>query len=257
MLREIKFDFFKVFKSKSILITLISTFLFLCLTPIIMHVIQQNNVSVTNAYLGDSSATMCVIVFAVIFCGMDFSTGYIKNIYTNVGKIRYIFSKVLILLTYSLLISILMFLIHFIFVYAFGCGQIVMLPVDYGIGDKYTFSDFVWFFFIRVLGLTSLGLFVCLLCFLFKNIIATIVSFVWLFVSGLIYSMIDGIVYSINPTQDFTVANYTLFGLLSHEYLRGISIPTAQFALHYFVVYLIYGVVFFLLSWLALSKKDV
>ena len=259
MLKEIKFDFFKVFKSKSIIITLISTFLFLCLTPIITHVVQQNNSSVTNAYLGDSSATMCIIVFAIVFCGMDFDSGYLKNIYTNANKFWYVVSKALIILMYSLFVCVLMFVIHLIFVYAFGCRQIVMLPVDYGIGDNYTFGEFVCYVLIRVVGLTSLGLFVFLLCLLLKNIFVAIISFLWLFMNYLVYSLIDSIVNSFIQVQNFTVADYTLFGLLSHEYLRGISIPgvtTAQFALHYFVVYLIYGVVFFLLSWLTLSKKN-
>ena len=74
----------------------------------------------------------------------------------------------------------------------------------------------------------------------------------------MIYMFLDGIFVTIKGAG--SIGNYTLFGNLHSGYITGVSVTgytIPDFAVLTLIAYLFYAVVFFLLSWLALSKKDV
>ena len=257
MLQEIKFDFFKVFKSKSIIITIIATSLLLCVNPIFRHLIQKCEMSAFRVYVEDSTPLLCVTVFSILFCGLDFEKGFIKNIYTSTNKLGYVLSKALIIFLYSLYVSIFLMVVNIVVTYAGGIKQIIQ-PIGKYTGDYFTIGDVISFTLIRLLGLTAVGLFVTLLYILFKPIVVSIITLTWVFTCNMIYMFLDGIFVTIKGAV--SIGNYTLFGNLNNGYITGVSVTgytISDFAVLTLIAYLFYAVVFFLLSWLALSKKDV
>ena len=101
MLKQLKFDFYKLVKSKTLLVFWILPILLLLVNPVLSYVIQGGKSSVFD-HLNSSSSSLflAIIVFAVLLTAKDFSSGYIKNVYSFSDKLCYILSKIIYFLRF-------------------------------------------------------------------------------------------------------------------------------------------------------------
>ena len=123
MLKSIKFDLYKILKTKSILI-ITGISLFIELSVFILHFVINNYGHATGVIelLADqvNNLDVLVILFTILFVCKDFSSGYIKNFYNEVGKLEYVLSKFIVVSLYVILYQFIFFLMSLFFVYAFG-----------------------------------------------------------------------------------------------------------------------------------------
>ena len=96
MLNVLKFDLYKIVKSKTLRAFWILTALLILLRPLLTYVInKETNISVMGSLRQGGEITLAVVVFACLFSCKDYSSGYVKNLYGNVKNIEYALSKVI------------------------------------------------------------------------------------------------------------------------------------------------------------------
>ena len=247
MLKQLKFDFYKILKSKTMLFFWILPLLLLLLEPVLFYVIQGEKLSVF-AQLRSSSSNLflAVIVFSVLLCAKDISSGYIKNIYTFSNKLCYILSKVVYLFAFCLTYMIAEFLINTIFNVFTGVCMIYDVNKD-----LFPAGSFFLSMFTEALNSTAIGVVCCFLCMLLKKeYIVLIIALLYLFVgSGAVYIVINTII-----GHGFSIEPYTLFSfwptvdydnLFWETILPGVIVPVC------------YILVFGFFSWLILKKRNV
>lgn len=247
MLKQMKFDFYKLVKSKTLLVFWILPILLILVNPVLSYVIQGGKSSVF-AELNSSSSSLflAIIVFAVLLTAKDFSSGYIKNIYSFSDKLCYILSKIIYFFAFCLIYLIAEFLINAFFNAITG----VCLIYDAEF-DKFTVGSFFLSTFTEALNGTAIGTLCCFLCVLFKKeYIVLIIVLLYLFVGNM------GIYVAINTVigHGFSIQTYTLFGfwprfdyknLFWEMIMPGVIVPVC------------YALVFGFFSWLVVKFRNV
>lgn len=226
MLNNLRFDFYKSYKSISTWIILFCVVAFSLLSISITYfsakdgsnmpdIVQQIGEDIeipTNTcvvdWLTDVTSgdflMMFVLVFAVILISNDFSFGYIKNIYgISKNKSNYVLSKILVIACFSIL-SILLS-------YAVALISNVLFIKEATFGDinqllKYTIA--------KAILTISFGTFVATITIISKKgLISTLITFGYSFLfSNMIYSGINQIVKGIANVDNFDISKYTLIG---------------------------------------------
>ena len=136
MANLLKFDLYKLVKSKSTWIVFVSIMLVHVLYLVYYY---DGGVRGSIAALTPSSGYLNAIdlllpLFILLFVGKDFSSGYIKNIGSSVKKIYYILSKAVIIALSVFAMYIGMFLLEVVFNYSWGPGQFYTYDEVYSVG---------------------------------------------------------------------------------------------------------------------------
>ena len=247
MLNQLKFDLYKLAKSKTFLVFWIVPVLLVSVVPVLSYVVRIGEMSVlSNIRDGSSSLFLAVIIFSVLFSTKDFSSGYIKNVYSFSNKLYYILSKVIYLFAFCLAYLVVEFLVDMIFNFCFGPGIIYNVAYDHFPRGEIFLSPLT-----EVLNGTAIGVVCCLLCMLTKReYIVLVVALVYLFIgSGTVYSLINSIV-----GEGFEVQPYTLLSFIPRINYKDIFNSTI---LPGIIVPVCYIIVFGSLSWLILKTRNV
>ena len=113
MLKMLKFDFYKIFKSKMLLSFFIIALCTVFVYPIMYFVPYYNDSSVyLDLYYSSSMLMMFLWLFIVPFVTKDFSSKYTKNLFANYSlsdRIFYVLSKFVYIIAFSVLIMLLQY----------------------------------------------------------------------------------------------------------------------------------------------------
>ena len=248
MLRQLRFDFYKITRSKVITWQWLLPFLLLLLLPLIRYGINKSVEPVVDDIVSAGNGLLLVsIIFSVLLVSKDFSSGYIKNVRTFSNTLFYILSKFVYIAAVCVLYLVFEFFIEWAFSAIFSEGILYNPELT-----AFPTKDFVLMYVIEALNAIAIGMVCCFLCVLLKrDYVVFIITLSYLFfISANIYMAIDGIY----DTPTFNVRNYTLFGFNSFHYYgeRAEGIYTKGL-----LVQICYIVVFGFFSWLILKKRDV
>ncbi len=217
MLNCLKFDLYKVLKSKSIWwITIISLIVELAVF-ISQFAIFNSQSGVLEYFVGKTNnLDVLVILFTTLFVCKDFSNGYVKNFYTEIGKLKYVLSKCIVVVLYVFLYQLIFFLLTIVFVYLFGVGafwgflpgQTTQTPWDYCRKGLLT-----------TLSLVNVGIVTMFFGFLFKKeYIAFLIILPWfLYLQSKCIGIIESVIYSFKPIEEMWTIRIMDFRVLARN----------------------------------------
>ena len=271
MINLLKFDFFKLRKSRSTWIILLLVVLFTTLSVMITYTSLTGNIDdkMTNyayeisgerdlLHLSDMTVvdwiqdavsggffTIFIAIYTVLFVISDFSFGYIKNIYGSIYlKTNYFISKLLISSFFIMLTTITSYII-----------TIVISKLYIGVSDYGSITKLLKYTLIQTLLLISFSsLIIALTIMVGKGLNAIIISMGYsLIFFELLYTSVNQLVKGLFKISDFNIAKYTIIGNMREITLEasgkqyGIAIVVSLLVI---IISLIMGSIFF-------AKKDV
>lgn len=132
----LKFDLYKLVKSKSTWIVFAVTMVFhaFLLAQYYNFGTMRGSVAVLSPEFEVNAVSYLLPLFVLLFVGKDFSNGYIKNIYSSVNKIYYILSKAVVIALAAFAMYIGMFLLDIVFNNIWGLGQFYVYHHIYSVG---------------------------------------------------------------------------------------------------------------------------
>jgi len=250
MLKMLKFDFYKIIKSKMLLVFLIVASCFAFINPIITYIINGYKLGSTFNHIFSGSGILYLIswIFIIPFAAKDFSSKYIKNIYPNFkksDKFYYVLSKVFYIFIFCLIQTVLAFALEIIFNYIFG-EKCIYNPI----ADDFTKEEVYLKVLCEMLNSVAMGTVYLFLCMLFKNeYIPIIIVLPYIFVlSHLLYGAINSII-----DKEFFIEKYTIFGVSS---ILTAGLDSIKSYVYIIMISLGYSVLFTLLSWLMFRKRS-
>ena len=222
MLKMLKFDFYKIFKSKMLLIFFIIALCTVLVNPLMFSL--KNAFSVYSN-LFDSTPTLSTVswLFIVPFVTKDFSSKYTKNFTANYSlsdRIFYVLSKLVYIAAFCVLYMLLQLVVEIIFNYTLGThcmykkeGDMLYQP------DYFTVGEFYLRYFIWTLNCIAAGTVFLFLCLLFKReYIAIIIVLPYIFLCNEFYRIIESLVGRFLHIYTFDMSYYTIFGLDPGDY---------------------------------------
>ena len=218
----LKFDFYKIFKSKMLLIFFIITLCTVLVNPLMFSL--KNAFSVYSN-LFDSTPTLSTVswLFIVPFVTKDFSSKYTKNFAANYSlsdRIFYVLSKLVYIAAFCVLYMLLQLVVEIIFNYTLGThcmykkeGDMLYQP------DYFTVGEFYLRYFIWTLNCIAAGTVYLFLCLLLKReYIAIILVLPYIFLCNEFYRIIESLVGKFLHIYTFDMSYYTIFGLDPGDY---------------------------------------
>lgn len=248
MLRQLRFDFYKITKSKVIGWCFIIPLLILLIGPANTYIINTSAMStISNLRAVSGNLNIALYVVGIVFITSDFSSGYIKNVYQFSNKLQYLLSKVIYVFIFCVLFLGLEFLIGWMFNTIWGNETFIDPMMD-------DVKAYLFTMIAELLNGVALGIFLCFLSSLVKkNYIVFIIAFSYTFVLGnLLYSAINGL---FPQDSGFVIQPYTLFGFIRPNIYYMLK-NDGNYLTPIFVQ-ICYIVVFGFFSWLILKKRDV
>lgn len=120
----LRFDFYKLIKSRILYIVYIAAFLLAIHGAVDIYFIKSaTDYNYLQEYKNSNSfLTILVMVFAVLFVVKDYASTYIKNIYPSINKAWYIISKALYIILFCVLYSALEFYAFYLLGNKYGIG---------------------------------------------------------------------------------------------------------------------------------------
>lgn len=219
MLKMLKFDFYKIFKSKMLLSFFIIALCTVFVYPIMYFVPYYNDSSVyLDLYYSSSMLMMFLWLFIVPFVTKDFSSKYTKNLFANYSlsdRIFYVLSKFVYIIAFSVLIMLLQFVVMIIFNYTMGEHCMYKVATEFSEGDRFTIGEFYLRYFVWTLNCIAAGTVYLFLCLLLKReyiVLIIIVPYIFRFGYS-IYTSIDSFVAKYFHISDFSIDYYTVFGM--------------------------------------------
>lgn len=222
MLKMLKFDFYKIFKSKMLLIFFIIALCTVLVNPLMFSL--KNAFSVYSN-LFDSTPTLSTVswLFIVPFVTKDFSSKYTKNLFANYSladRIFYVLSKLVYIAAFCVLYMLLQLVVEIIFNYTLGThcmykkeGDMLYQP------DYFTVGEFYLRYFIWTLNCIAAGTVYLFLCLLLKReYIAIILVLPYIFLCNEFYRIIESLVGKFLHIYTFDMSYYTIFGLDPGDY---------------------------------------
>ena len=257
MLKMLRADFYKIVKSKTLLILLIVALCTTLVNPLFLIGDYIANKGIKDTYLtvygiliGQTGIVGLMWIFVIPFVCKDFSSNYIKNVlpvYTQKDKIYYILSKILYIFIFCIIYSVLNFSIQAFFNYAFGPG--VMFNPNH---DTFTVKQFWIRYIAEPINAVAVGSFILFLGMLLKKeyfVLVIIIPYLFL-ISSLIYTTIDEAVLE-ETGKIFQIEVYTVFGPLS-----ALSYSTIENSELIIGLSVLYTTIFSVLSWLVFRKRS-
>ncbi len=219
MFNLIKMDLYRLFRQKSFYFVGLTITFFVGITVFSLAMaidygmydnLSSSGISIATVFdmtRGDSTFPMIMAIGAIIFTNADFSSGYIKNIASNVkNKMVIPLSKFIVSSLASLIYIVWMVII--ITVMSF----IMFDNVSLGNATDLILGMLLYLFFVMNMLALVIGL-----CMLLRNSAGSITILVCIVLfAGLIYAAIDYLV-SIDLTPYSTVGNLTKFTVDSKE----------------------------------------
>lgn len=258
MLKMLRADFYKIFKSKVLLVLLIVVFCCVIVNPLTQIDDQSiNNFSVYRNLESQSMLKVYMWIFVVPFVAKDLSSGFLKNIfpsYSGADKAYYIFSKLFYIFALCLLYFILDFIVNIIFAAAANPDDWMMYNPE---RDDFTVGFFYFNYIAQLINAVAIGSLLMLLCVLIKReYIVFIIVLPYLFLLGpMLYEFINDSVALLAEKMHleidrFDIDPYTVFG--------GFNILSSRksYTVIPFVLGICYTIVFTLLSYVAVRRRN-
>lgn len=250
MLKMLKFDFYKIIKSKMLLAFLIITLCFSLINPILNSIVDNSDYSAFYGLYHTGRILYCISwIFIIPFVSRDFSSRYIKNIYPNFkksDKLFYVLSKVFYIFVLCLIYTLLTIVLEIIFNYIFG-GKCVYNPVE----DNFTQKEIYLQSICDMLNCVAIGTVYLFLCMIFKKeyiAIIIVVPYIF-FLCTILYRAINSAVGG-----DFSIIKYTIFGV--NQMLIAGNVSSMKDYTFIIISSLCYTALFTLLSWLIFRKRS-
>ncbi len=217
MLKMLKFDFYKIFKSKMVLAFFIITLCLVFVEPIMYYVPYENSGSVyLNLYNSGTTLILISWIFIIPFVTKDFSSKFTKNLvpdYSLSDRIFYVLSKFVYIVAFCVLYMLLQFIVEIIFNYTLG--EHCMHKYEYEYNYGFTVQDFYLRYFVYTLNAIAAGTVLMFLCLLLKReyiVLIIIVPYLFYF-NAMFYGIIESLaVKYFNAEKLFSIDFYTVFG---------------------------------------------
>ncbi len=220
MLKMLKFDFYKIFKSKMLLAFFIITLCLVFADPIMNYVPYHNYDSVySNLYHSGPMLSMTSWIFIVPFVTKDFSSKYTKNFtanYSLTDRMFYVLSKLVYIAAFCVLYMLLQFVVEIIFNYTLG--EHCMYKVTDGVNEGtsvFTVGEFYLYYFVQTLDCIAVGMVYLFLCLLLKReyiVLIIIVPYIF-YLAPTLYNLIDSLIVKYLHINNFCISYYTVFGM--------------------------------------------
>ena len=276
MLNALRYDFYRMFKSKGMWATLIVCLLLTLFMPVFQYCIKEPNVSVIGMVINDDYfISMALVVFCCTFFWGDFSSGFVKNFRRNttVTSLYRLLSKLICLLTFAVAIELLYLAVNTLLCYVcaydivgdyFFCG----IPKDSELHFPFTsewatVEDMIIYICLHVEYMFATGLLsLAAYSIVRSGIVVSIASLAYFMLCENLYLAIEGIF----GMKEWTFMNYTVFGNLLDAYYfvhykyEGIYpdyIIDPHFDVRLGMIGLGYIFVLFFITWLAMKKREV
>ena len=258
MLKMLRADFYKIFKSKVLLVLLIVVFCSVIVDPIfLMNSQSASNMSVYYNLFMSSMFKMYMWIFVVPFVTKDLSSGFLKNFfpsYSGADKAYYIFSKLFYIFALCLLYFILDFIVNIIFAAIANPDDWMMYNPE---RDSFTVGFFYFNYIAQMMNAMAIGSLFMLLCVLLKReYIVLIITLPYIFMLGpMLYDFINETVAILAEKMHlnidkFDISIYTVFyGIRSSSSLEKYTVIP-------FVLGICYTVVFTLLSYVVVRRRN-
>ncbi len=258
MLKMLRADFYKIFKSKVLLVLLIVVFCCVIANP--LYLMDEYIITNNSVYRNLESSSMLrgyMWIFVVPFVAKDLSSGFLKNIfpsYSNADKAYYILSKLFYIFALCLLYFILDFIVNIIFTAAANPEDWMMYNLE---RDDFTVGFFYFRYIAQMINAVAIGSLLMLLCVLIKReYIVFIIVLPYLFLLGpMLYEFINDTVALLAEKMHleidrFDIDPYTVFG--------GFNILSSRksYTVIPFVLGICYTIVFTLLSYVAVRRRS-
>ena len=276
MLNALRYDFYRMFKSKGMWATFIVCLLLTIFAPIIRYCIQEPRMSVIGMVIDEDYFTsMALIVFCCVFFWGDFSSGFVKNFRRNttVTSLYRLLSKLICLLVFAVFIELLYLALNTLFCYVcaydivgdyFFCG----IPKDSELHFPFarelaSVGDMIIYMCIHVEYMVATGLLILAAYSIVRSgIVVSIASLAYFMLCENLYLAIEGIFHM----KEWTFMNYTVFGNLLDAYYfviykyEGVYpdyITHPHFDVRLGMIGLGYVIVLFFITWFAMKKREV
>ena len=209
MLKMLKADFYKIFKSKMLLAFFIIALSLSLLNPI-LHAVDMPDYTVYYNFRQPGILYGVLWIFIIPFVCKDLSSRYMKNlipVYSEKDKFCYILSKVFYIFVFCVLFMLLNFVFEIISNYSFGIG--CMYDTDWDV-QNFTVAEFYLHYLCSIINSVAIGTVLLFLCVLSKReyIVTVFVLPYLFFLSSLLYDAINKAV-----ADGFRLELYTIFGL--------------------------------------------
>ncbi len=254
MLKMLKADFYRIIKSKMLLILFIVN---LCLV-FSWHLLFPDHYS---EYYGSLYSTMYsqtnmqlwIWIFIVPFAAKDLSSKYFKNLcpsYSQADRLFYILSKLIYIFAFCLLYALAQLAVNAVIGYAYNRDNFVIYDPE---RDNFTVGRFYLMYAAYTLNGVAAGTLTLFLCNLFGReyvVLAVLLAYMYFF-STAFYGIINDIVQNaFDP--DFEIEFYTVYG---QGRMSGQSMEDEKYLTMLFVS-LGYTALFTLLSWLVFRRRS-
>ena len=217
MLKQLKFDCYKIFHSP-VMLSVLAVCFALCLAwPISMNIGMNGSL---YHYLLEQDENMllpiAVILFTVFLVGMDFNSGYIKNIYTSTNRVAYIFSKIICVLVFVIVYLVLYLLLSMLCCVTFGSKMIYEKLHDSGhgyiAGDNFPIGLVYARLFTTGCIVFTYAMAVMFLLFVTKNQwVALVIGIVYYFVAPSLQGLVDRAIIKIfGLKEEFTIEKFLI-----------------------------------------------
>lgn len=217
MLKQLKFDCYKIFHSP-VMLSVLAVCFALCLAwPISMNIGMNGSL---YHYLLEQDENMllpiAVILFTVFLVGMDFNSGYIKNIYTSTNRVAYIFSKIICVLVFVIVYLVLYLLLSMLCCVTFGSKMIYEKLHDSGhgyiAGDNFPIGLVYARLFTTGCIVFTYAMAVMFLLFATKNQwVALVIGIVYYFVAPSLQGLVDRAIIKIfGLKEEFTIEKFLI-----------------------------------------------
>lgn len=247
MLQTLKFDLYKILKSRSMIFVWVITGLLLVSSPLMNYLLHQNSGSVMKSILGTGgSMPLSTWFFVAVFSTKDYSSGYIKNIWTSSNKFYFVISKLIYCLLFCMIYCILTFLLDWFFNLIFAGGII------HSSQDDFLVIHFIINELSIILNSTAIGSVTILLCVLVKKeYIALIIMSAYFFVLAGVVEIGNFIFGQAIDFRDFTIfLNQLNLMTIPLNIFEGIILPG-------FIVPGVYIIVSIFLSWIIVRSRKI
>ncbi len=245
MKSALRHDFYLIFHSCAIIVCMVACALYAVSGPIISsYAGSRNSILVTMQASASMSVPLIVMTFAIAFCTRDFASGYIKNTYISSKKIYYILSKIIIIFSFAVVTYFLIFLVQTIVNAAWGNAVFYSLADGNGV----PLWKFVLIELMRLGLAVVIGMVVLAFCCICKyGIVVALVTLSYFFLHSFLE---QGVNLAIGHGCAFEF--YSLFGGATNI---AADLPS-KFQWACFGVMIGFGILSFLIAWLAYSRKS-
>ncbi|MCI9010330.1 MAG: ABC transporter permease subunit [Clostridia bacterium] len=227
MLKQLKFDCYKIFHSRTMRIVLYVCLLLSLVYPIAKFTTNGTNsfytlmAEMTSGIFSQQLLNLAAVLFIVFLLGMDFNSGYIKNIYTSTNRVAYIFSKIICLFVFIFVFQVLYFLFG-LFGSAVADYPIYLKPGSgsnafYELGDS-VYIKFVHFnLFAQGCVAFAFAMAIMFLLFVTKNQwAALVVGLIYVFLGEYVHLLIDTVINKVSRSEvEFHIDRYLI---LQYDY---------------------------------------